>query len=176
MQWRLVAVGVVISAVCGTGVAWQRGDHAQAAAVQQQTQASGQQQFERAQLLPRSPLLVLLAVMRSVAELTPERGCPTFSSTAAARFAAAAGTTSCEAAIVALHAQVTDPTSYRAGDVPDDAYGWGPITTVTGCTVSWSAPFSAATTPSPGPRIGTMRVEQQYREGYLITDYQPCVG
>jgi hypothetical protein len=176
MQWRLVAVGAVISAVCGTGVAWQRVDHAQAAAVQQQVQASGQQQVERAQLLPRSPLLVLVAVMRSVAEATPERGCPLFSSTAAVQWATAAGTTSCDAAYLALHAQVSDPTSYRAGDVPEDAYGTGTLTMVTGCTVSWSSPFSAAATPSPGPRVGTMRLELQPGGGYLVTDYQPCVG
>lgn len=176
MQWRLVTVGAVICAVCGTGVAWQRVSHAQAAAGAQQAQASGQQQVERAQLLPRSPLLVLVAVMRSVAELAPERGCPLFSTTAAAQFAAAAGTTSCDAAFVAWHAQVADPTSYRAGDVPEDAYGTGTVTTVTGCTVSWTAPSSAAATPSPGPRVGTMRVELQPGGGYLITDYQPCVG
>src|SRR4051812_48938668 len=67
MQWRLVVAGAVISTVCASGVVWQRLDHVQVQAAQQQVQDSQQQQFERAQLLPRSPLAVLLAVMRSVA-------------------------------------------------------------------------------------------------------------
>lgn len=176
MQWRLVVAGAVISTLCGTAVVWQRADHASVQTAQQQVQTSQEQQIERASFLPRAPLLVLLAVMRSVAELTPERGCPLFSSTAAAQWAAASAVTSCEAAFTRLHAQVTDPVSYRAADVPEDAYGSGILTLVTGCTVSWTSPFSAATLPTPGPRVGTMRLELQTGGGYLITDYQQCVG
>jgi hypothetical protein len=174
MQWRLVAVGMVISTVCAGAVAVQRVQHAQVQAVQQQRQASQDESFEHARMHPTFSRAVLIDVMRFVAQPDPSLECWDFAPTGAAQFAAAAGATSCVQAFVLLHAQVTDPVSYTEPYIPSDAGGWGPVTTVTGCTADWESIASAATTPHPGPRVGTMRLEQQYGQGYLVTGYQPC--
>jgi hypothetical protein len=174
MQWRLVAVGMVISAVCGSVLAVQHVQHAQVEAVQQQHQAAQGSDFEHAKSHPGFSRAVLADVMRFVAAPDVRLECWDFAPAGAAQFAAAVGASSCEAAFAILHAQVTDPVSYTEPYVPSDAGGWGPHTVVTGCTVDWSSIASAATTPNPGPRVGTMRLEQQYGQGYLITGYQPC--
>ena len=174
MQWRLIVVGTALSTVCGGAVALQRADHAEAQASQQQHQAAQDSEFEHARMHPVFSRSVLIELMALVARPDPVWDCWDFSPTGAAQFAAAVGATSCEGALRVLHAQVTDPVSYTEGYIPSDAGGWGPVTVVTGCTVDWTSIASAARTPNPGPRVGTMRLEQQYGQGYLITGYQPC--
>lgn len=137
MQWRLVAVGMVISTVCGGAVAVQRVQHAQVEAAQQQRQDAQDEAFEHAKMLPAFSLAVLTDVMRFVAQPDVQRECWDFAPVGAAQFAAAVGATSCVQAFAKLHAQVTDPVSYTQPYVPDDAGGFGPVTAVTGCTVDW---------------------------------------
>lgn len=174
MQWKLVAIGAVITTVCGGAVTVQRAQQAQVAAEQQQRQDAQGEEFEHAKMHPVFSRGILSNVLHFVARPDPTMECWDFAPTGAAQFAAAIGTTSCEAAFAKLHTLVRDPVSYEQPYVPDDAGGYGPITAVTGCTLDWGSIFSPASTPDPGPRVGTMRLEQQYGQGYLITGYQPC--
>lgn len=185
MQWRLVATGAVITVGCagglvghymGTVLATAQQQTAQQQANQAEQEAQNDAAHQRARLLPASPLAVLQLLLTAISKEDATRACLVFTPTGAAEFADVVGTADCPSAIHALAKQITDRASYRVPDIPEDAYGYGISTTITGCTADYSSPFSTATDPHPGPLLGVMTVDQPLLgvAGYEVTSYRPC--
>lgn len=173
-RWQLLALGMVL--FLGAGAGWV----AETVITARQRADSWAQtsEYNRAQLLPRSPREALGAVMASVADADTSAACALFTDPAEVQLAAAWGAPDCPGAVLAWHARVTRPEDYGlsvrlTGDTatvaPDRESA-----TVTGCALTWNSPLTgrqpAASPTSPG-RFELRRVLGQ---GYQITDYRPC--
>jgi hypothetical protein len=114
--------------------------------------------------LPPGAYDAVVDVYRLPAEgFAPNRTCFIFSSAAAAQFGHAFGTTTCEAAITKITAQITDRNAYS--QVQPGSY----LPPVSGSMVTVSSCDFPVT---GGPRLGTFTVTKQ-NQGWEITGYQP---
>ena len=173
-RWQLLAVGMVLFLCAGAG--WV----AETVIAAQQRAASWAQtsDYNRAQLLPRSPRGVLGAVMESVADADTSAACGLFTEPAQAQLAAAFDAPDCPAAVLAWHERVTRPEDYGLsprllGDVatvsPDRE-----TATVAGCGLRWFSPIEGDEPPAGPTSPGRMQLRRVLGTGYQITDYRPC--
>jgi hypothetical protein len=136
-------------------------------------------EFNRAQLLPRTPREALGAVMATVADGDASAACFLFIGPARAQLAAACGAPDCPGAVTAWHSQVTWPADYTTSvelsashhttTSPDRESA-----TVTGCALTWNSPIDGLHPRPPAPPFpGRMALRRVLGQGYRITDYRP---
>lgn len=174
----LVAVGVTVAAVIASTAVWWSGENQRDAAAELQAQLFHEQQV--AKLRPHRPQGVVTALVEAVA--TPaeraDRACIVFSPEAAREFADAHHAPDCVSALQALSRQVRDFDVYvNQLGLPANAVTYsGPRmsnATVDACHLEFGNVLSGDM-PTAGPQLGRLDMVQQYGEGYLVTDYQPC--
>ena len=173
-RWQLLAVGMAL--FLGAGAGWAADTVATA---RQRTDSWAQtSDFNRAQLLPRSPRAVLGAVMASVAEGDTSAACFLFSQPAQAQLAAAWGAPDCPAAVLVWHARITRPADYTTSvqllGVATTTSPDRETATVTGCGLSWYSPIDGQHPPAGPASPGRMTLRRILEQGYQITDYRPC--
>jgi len=175
-RWQLLAVGMVL--FLGAGAGWV----AETVITARQKADSWAQtsDFNRAQLLPRSPSDALGQVMALVADGDTAAVCSSdlFTAPAQAQLAAAFGPRDCPGAVLAWHTRVTRPgdyvTSVGLAGVTTTLSPDRETATVTGCSLTWYSPIDGVH-PAAGPASpGRMQLHRVLGQGYQITDYGPC--
>lgn len=179
MQGKLLAAGMAFLLGCGAPIVL--GDLHQAAIdrAQQHADAASADQLTLAHELPGTPPDVVAALVNLLGEGGPtaaQAGCLLFTGQAAVQFAAAQDAPTCQAAMLRLQTQVTDPSTYISGlTVPPTAWvQLGTTATVNGCAVSWSELFTDTPVTTPGPLPGLLNLTQLDGAGWQITHYEPC--
>lgn len=160
--WRLAAVGAVLCLVSGAGFGYatyqDRVDERQLA-----VQAGNQ---IRAELGTSRFDTVLPALMRAVADNNSTRFCALLVADAETQFVQASGSSDCASAVARLAAAVRNPEDYAKPTAPimEQRGGW----LIDACATRWD-------TPSAGPQLGRLRVEQARTGGaFVVTGFQPC--
>ena len=179
MQWRLITPGLVLVVGCGipTAVSYIHNAEQQQAARADDARIAEQLQFARE--LPANPPDVAVALTKFIGiggQDADTTACLMFSPTAANQLAASQNTTSCPAAIQALHDQVTDPATYiNSVTVSPDLWSTtGDTGNVNGCAVTWNDLFIEEPLTPPGPQPGHLTLTRQDSMGWLITGYRRC--
>lgn len=117
-------------------------------------------------VLPQGPHQAVADVYTFIAENYPTQACFIFSTPAARQFATAAGTSTCAAAVAAIHGQVGDKDAYAEPDLTPLPSPSGDTMTISSCDFPVTG----------GPRLGTFTLTKQ-QQGWEITRYEapaPC--
>jgi hypothetical protein len=175
----MFAAGMAMIVGCATPLVIDSVQQGAAAQAQRQVDSHSADELQLARELPGTPPDVVAAFVDLLAEggsVAAQETCLMFSTQAATRFAADHHALNCVAAVQQLQAQVTDPDTYANQlSVPDTAWTQvGSTTSLNGCALSWSDPFSDTSTPAPGPLPGLWTLVQLDGEGWQITSYEPC--
>ena len=152
-RWQLLALGMVLFLGAGSAPA---GSPRPSSPPRVRAEGWAQtSEFNRAQLLPRTPREALGAVMATVADGDTSAACFLFIDPARAQLAAAWGAPDCPGAVAAWHSQVTRPADYTTSvelvGVTTTTSPDRESATVTGCALTWNSPSTASTRPPAPP-------------------------
>ncbi|MBV9314171.1 MAG: hypothetical protein JO100_10635 [Pseudonocardia sp.] len=164
--WRVLAVGVVLSVGFGLGygISQYRTD-AQRAAERSRANAE-----LTANVVATSAELVLPSITNSLAAGDARTVCALLGVPAGQQFATAVGAPNCQLAVTWLAAQITNPTGYRAVNLPPNAIVKTPDSaTVDGCQARWTKNGVPI-----GPRLGRFELRRFQADRFLIVGYSAC--
>lgn len=163
-RWKLLTLGAVLCIVSGGAYALVNLRDAREAAAQQ-TQAS--EESRGMQGTPR-PYGVLPVLLGRIASGSADPVCDTLlAEPARAPFAASVGQPDCDAAVLALAAQVVDADDYEDADAPAQEQGDGLV--VDACSMTWRTGTPA------GPQLGVLTVGRAPTgPTFVVTAFAPC--
>ncbi|ANY06856.1 hypothetical protein [Pseudonocardia sp. HH130630-07] len=164
-RWKVLAVGMVLVVLAGTGYAFRSAEirDDRAAADAQQTA-----QFRTEYGVPR-PQLALLGLDSAVVENNPARACWFARPPAVDQLKAATGAPGCDEAIAILHARVPAGADVTAPDrKPDPDVEPGASVTVDGCATTWAQ--------AAGPDLGRVVLTRTpaATPAFQISGFGPC--
>jgi hypothetical protein len=174
-QWTAVGLSAVLAITCGlmAWLSWRADQERQAA------DERARHEYTVAELRPDRPLELLHLVVKAIHSNDPALVCFVFTPEAEREFAEEeTGTTTCPAAINALHGRITGKGYGNATADPDEVNEETKDrpATVSGCRM-YIVEGPLEYREPPGPELGTFRLERDPRfpnSGYRITRYTPC--
>lgn len=161
------------------GIVWIIDAKDRAAEAQRQAQLAHEENVSK--LLPTSPRSAVFGLVEGVA--IPEKAdrvCFTFSPVAAAQFAVAHQAADCLGALAKLRTEVRSFSDYvnqlsiPAQDEEKNPPPAGRPVHLDACHLEFTN-FISGGDPEAGPQIGQLTFEQKYGNGFLITEYRPCL-
>lgn len=165
-DWRVAAVGVALTVAFGVGygVSQYRTD-AQVAA-----ESTKRAQEQQAAVVGGPAELALSRLANGIAADDPGVACGILGPSAAAQFAAAAGTPDCPGAVHALAGRVGDKAKYV------DGYTYRlPTGVVVKQQASASADGCRVSLPATvGPPLGRLELRRDKPSQFVVTGYRPC--
>lgn len=157
------------------GLAWWAGESDRKAAAA--ARAAEDRRYQLSKLYPPTPRSAIFQLIDGVVTPPKREGiCFMFSPTAEQQFAQAHGAADCEGALANLQRQITDFAGYvnymyipRTAEV-DLSPG---VVQLDACRLEFSSWLTGGP-DNPGPQLGKLTFEQQYGNGWLVTNYEPC--
>jgi hypothetical protein len=168
-DWRVLAAGVALTAVFGTGygISQYRTEKQVAADNARSTEE------QKGRVIGGPAQLALSRVANGIASGDPGVACGVLGPTAGAQFAVATGAPDCAAAVRTLAGQVTNPggyvSAYTAPGLPS-----GGVVTQPGGVAAVADGCRSRVTPVPGPRLGRLDLRREKADQYVVVGYTPC--